>query len=242
MSVPGYTAHRAAIAAGRYLRVVNYHNTPASGRDPLRAELAAYTARFSPLGLADVDAVFETGCWPGDRSGFFPVFYEGYRNSYDVAAGVCEELGITGWFAVCTGFVDCPVAEQELFARSHWIGVVPEEQDGRRLAMSWDELARLSRRHVVFPHTASHAGTADVVTGADLRREVHEPKQRMDALTGQQATVHAWLGGTPYGASAAHDRALLDAGYRYVLSNTMLQCIARRDHAEDGPPSLIRPR
>ncbi len=44
---------------------------------------------------------------------FYPVFYEGYRNSIEVAAEVCDELGLTGVF-VCTGFVDCPVAEQEV--------------------------------------------------------------------------------------------------------------------------------
>ena len=223
--LPGFAAHRDTVASGAYLRTVNYHNTPAQGRAELRAELAAYAERFRSLTLTDLDRFFEDGTWPGDRPGFVPVFYEGYRNSHDVAATVCDELGITGWFAVCTGFVECPVDQQELFARSHRIGLVAAESDGRRLAMNWDEVAALGERHVVFAHTSSHAGTADVSTPADLHREVEEPKARMDAVTGQDCAAHAWLRGTPFGASPTHDAALLDAGYRYVVSNTMIQRI-----------------
>lgn len=102
-----YSAHRAAIAAGRYVRVVNYHNTVASGRTALTTALAAYARAYVPLTLSDLDAFFAEGSWPDSRPGFIPVFYEGFRNGYEVAAPVCEELGISGWFAICTGFVDC---------------------------------------------------------------------------------------------------------------------------------------
>lgn len=220
-----WSAHRDGVAAGRYVRVVNYHNTVASGRDRLRRALATYAETYACLTLTDLDAFFADGAWPAERPGFIPVFYEGFRNGYDVAAAVCEELGITGWFAVCTGFINCPPAEQELFARSHWLELAAEELDGRRLAMTWDEVADLSTRHVVFPHTASHAGYADVATTADLHREVAEPKQQLDAVTGQASAAFAWLWGTPYGVSERHDAAVRGAGYRYVFSNTMIQRI-----------------
>ena len=225
MSTLHWAGHRELFAGGRYLRVVNYHNTPASGRLALRRELARFSAAFTSVDLAELDHFFATGSWTSAEPGFLPVFYEGYRNNVEVAAPVCEELGITGWFAVCTGFVDCPVAEQELFARSHWIELADEEKNGGRLAMSWDEVARLSARHVVFPHTASHDGIADVVTDEDLHREIAEPKRRMDAVTGQSAAAFSWLFGSPGGASPRHDQALRDAGYRYLFSNTMISRI-----------------
>lgn len=220
-------SHRTALAAGRFVRVVNYHNTPAGARDALRAELAAHAARFDCITLADLDEFFATGRWRTTRPGFLPVFYEGYRNSSEVAGPVCDELGIIGWFPVCTGFVDCPPAEQEFFARSHFIDLVPEELDppGRRLAMTWDEVADLAQRHVVTPHTASHAGIADIATDDDLEREVFEPKRRLDAVTGQSSAAFAWLWGSRWGMSERHDRALQSAGYRYLLSNTMIHRI-----------------
>lgn len=222
-----YTAHRDAIAAGRVLRVVNYHNTPRSGRDALRQELTAYAAAFDTVSLAELDAFFATGSWESDRPGFIPVFYEGYRNSYDVAGAVCDELGLHAWFAICTGFVECAPAEQELFARSHFIGLVAEERGTDRLALTWDEIGDLAQRHTVYPHTSSHAGIADVVTDDDVEREITRPKQLMDAHTGQSAASFAWLHGSPFGGSPVHDDALRAAGYRYLVSNTMVQEIRR---------------
>ena len=222
-----YGAHRDAIAAGRVLRVVNYHNTPRSGRDALRQELTAYAAAFDTVSLAELDGFFATGTWASDRPGFIPVFYEGYRNSYDVAGSVCDELGLHAWFAICTGFVECPPAEQELFARSHFIGLVAEERGTDRLALTWDEIGELAQRHTVYPHTSSHAGIADVVTDDDFEREIAEPKRLMDAHTGQSSASFAWLHGTFYGGSPRHDAALREAGYRYLVSNTMVQEIGR---------------
>lgn len=225
MSTLDWAGHRELFAGGRYVRVVNYHNTPASGRLALRRELARFGQAFTSIDLTELDRFFATGSWTNSDPGFLPVFYEGYRNSYDVAAPICEELGITGWFAVCTGFVECPVGEQELFARSHWIELADEEKHGGRLAMSWDEVAALSVDNVVFPHTASHEGIADVVTDDDLYREVVDPKRRMDAITGQSAAGFSWLFGAPWGSSPRHDQALLEAGYRYLFSNTLISRI-----------------
>ncbi len=226
MTALTFSAHCDLIAAGRSLRLVNYHNTPASSRLGLHRELSAYRDSFASIDLAELDRFYETGSWTTSTPGFIPVFYEGYRNSYDVAAPICDELGITGWFAVCTGFVDCPVPEQEVFARSHWIGLVDEEKTGDRIAMSWPEIADLSVRHLVYPHTASHDGIADVISDDDIFREIVEPKQKMDAVTGQSAPAFVWLHGSPWGSSARHDRAILDAGYRYLFSNTMIHRIA----------------
>lgn len=223
-----FTGHRAAVARGHFIRVVNYHNTPSSRRDALREELSLYAQRFASLTLTDLDSFFATGEWPVDRPGFLPVFYEGYRNSAEVAASVCDELGLTGWFPVCTGFVDCPVEEQEAFARAHHLGLVAEDlqHPGERLAMTWDEIAQLSQRHVVTPHTASHEGIADVATDEEFERQVFEPKRKMDAVTGGSAPAFAWLHGTQWGMSRRHDQALQAAGYRYLISNTMIHRIS----------------
>ena len=48
----------------------------------------------------------------------------------------------------------------------------PHVSTGDRVALSTDELAEMASRHVVFPHTASHVGIADIVTDDDLHREI----------------------------------------------------------------------
>ena len=215
--------HREAFGRGAFLRVVNYHNTPRSALPDLRRDLTSYAERFAPVTLADLDRFYDTGEWASDRPGFLPVFYEGYRNNAEVAAPLLDELGLVGWFFVCTGFLDAPEERQEAYARAHHIGLVEEDLAGGPIAMSWDQLAALSSRHVLNPHTASHESTDWILTEADVAREIVEPKQKVDAATGRASACIAWLHGTPYGHQALNDEAVRRAGYRYVVSNTMIQ-------------------
>jgi len=223
VSAPTIESQQQAFRNGQILRVVNYHSTPAAGAEALEHELATYAEAFSPVTMEDLEALFETGEWHKDKPGVLPVFYEGYRNSATVAAPICDKLGLTAWFPVATRFLSTSPEHQETFARAHSIYLVEEDLAGERIAMTWEELNELSERHVVFPHTASHAGLESVLDDDDLQREVFEPKARMDAVTGQSAKAFVWLHGSGYGRSSFHDRALIGAGYTFLFSNTMIQ-------------------
>ena len=223
MSGVSRAEHRAAYAAGRALRVVNWHNTPASQEAQLRWELSQYAARCTPVALTDLDAWFETGRWASERPGFVPVFYDGYRNGSGVAARVCDELGLRAAFFPPTAFLSTPVPEQRAFAAAHDIDLVPEEDSLGRLAMTWDELGSIAERHDVCGHTASHAQAASVTSADDVRREVTEPLRLLAERCGAPPLAWAWLRGTPFEPASAAGRALLDAGVRYVVSNTMVE-------------------
>jgi peptidoglycan/xylan/chitin deacetylase (PgdA/CDA1 family) len=218
--------HRAAWAQGRVLRVVNWHSTPASAREKLRWELTRYTERFAPVTLADLDSWYETGRWTDPRPGFLPAFYDGYRNGYDVAAAVCEELGVRAVFFPPTAFLSTPVTEQRAFTAAHDIEVLPEEAHHERLAMTWEELADIATRHDVGGHSASHQQASRVLTSADVDREVTEPLRLLQERTGTAPAAWAWLWGTPYEAGTAASAALRDAGVRYLFSNTSVERIA----------------
>ncbi|MFK0173806.1 polysaccharide deacetylase family protein [Streptomyces sp. NPDC090306] len=220
---PSFSGQEQGLRSGRFVRVVNYHNTPHADVAKIRGELALLAEHFDPVGLDDLDLFRTTGVWHKDRPGIIPVFYEGYRNNAEVAAPLADEVGLTAWFFVCTAFLDVPVAEQYDYAGAHNIDLVEEDRRGDRLAMTWDDVASLSRHHVVTPHTANHAEAASLHTRADLEREIFEPKRRMDEVTGQDAASTAFLWGTPYGANPTVDAALRDAGYRYQFGNTMIQ-------------------
>ena len=222
MTTPSFTAHREQLRRGQFIRIVNYHSTPRGSRDQLAAELAGYARDYAPVNLEDLDRLFATGTWPHDRPGLIPVFYEGYRNSATVAAPLCDQLGLTGWFAVVTSFVDCDPAHQEAFARAHWISLVDEDTTGGRIAMSWDEVCDLSARHVVFAHTAHHEGFDTVSSDDDIAREVVGSKRALEAATGQEAPAFVWLHGSSYGRSPRHDAAVRTAGFRYQFANTMI--------------------
>lgn len=216
--------HQDAFARGELIRVVNYHSTPAGGRAALEDELAAYAESFAPVTMDDLARLYETGEWHKNKPGVLPVFYEGYRNSYTVAAPAAEKAGLTGWFPVVTDFLSTPPEHQEAFARSHWIYLVEEDLEGDRIAMTWEELGELSARgHEVYPHTASHQGFETITDPHHLEHEVIEPKRLVEDVTGKPARAFAWLHGSPYGRSRAHDEALVRAGYDFLFSNTMIQ-------------------
>jgi len=222
MTLPSFEIQREQLRAGHFLRVVNYHSTPRAAREELAAELAGFARDYASVTLADLDRLFETGTWHKEKPGLIPVFYEGYRNSATVAAPLCEEFGLTGWFPIATSFVDCDPEHQEAFARAHWISLVDEDTMGGRIAMNWDEVAELSTKHVVFPHTAHHEGFDTTLSDSDIEREVVESKRQLEAVTGQIAPAFVWLHGSSYGQSPRHDRAVKNAGYRYQFANTMI--------------------
>ena len=130
------------------------------------------------------------------------------------------------WFPVITRFIDCPVPEQRAFADAHDIDLVEEELGAERLAMTWDQVARIAERHLVIPHTGSHEQISKVVTPADIEREIFAPRRAVEKVTGREAPGFVWLYGSPFGTGPEQDRAVLDAGYRYQISNTMIQRIA----------------
>jgi len=218
-------AVRSAFAAGAYLRVVNWHNTSRTDRGLLRAELAHYAGRYDPVLPGDLERLFETGAWGRSRPGLLPAFYDGYRNHVTVAAPVCDDLGLRAWFFPPTAFLSVDPDQQEAYADAHDIDLVPEERGQDRLAMTWDELEVLSRRHSVGAHTAHHVPARTVVTEADAEREVHEPVRLLSEVTGRRPAAFAWLFGSPYDAASTAGRAVLAAGIRFQASNTAYQRI-----------------
>jgi peptidoglycan/xylan/chitin deacetylase (PgdA/CDA1 family) len=216
---------REVFASGAFVRVVNWHNTPESERGKLRAELAWYAKRYDPVLPEDLDRFFETGHWGKSKPGILPVFYDGYLNNATVAAPVCDELGISAWFFPPTAFLSVDPTEQRAYADAHHITLVPQEREQPRLAMSWDDLEVISRRHVVAAHTANHTQARHIVTTADVEREVLEPVRLIEAVTGTRPPAFAWLYGTPFDPSSLAWRAVLDAGIRYAVSNTVYQRI-----------------
>jgi hypothetical protein len=229
---PGYAPSRpralppvaAAFRAGRLVRVVNYHNTPAAAADRIAADLAGYAARYRPLRPADLDALLDGAPPPDDRPGLVVCFFDGFRNAVEVAAPACEAAGIPGWFLPPTGFLDTPPDDQRGYAAAHDLDLVPEERDGTgRLAMTWDELAGLAERHVVGAHTAGHVTAADVRTAADVEREVRAPIRRLTEVTGRAPAAWAWLGGTPFEPGTPAGEALRDSGVPLLVSGLAIE-------------------
>lgn len=204
------------------LRVVNYHLTPAANAEIYDREFAALGAAYAPVREDDLAAYVTTGNWPMDRPGVLPVFYNGYRNNFDVARPLLEKHGLVGWFMAVPGYTDCPPGEQDNFAAGKTLATVPDEYADGRSALSWDELRTLDGPHVVCSHTRTHtrvglddpAALDDEIVGAqtDFIRELGHPVR-----------AFAWLSGGRYGENPAADAAVDRAVYEFLFSNFAVQ-------------------
>lgn len=226
MSVLTARYQQRAFAEGRLLRIVNWHNTPASTRSTLRAELSWYLDRYDPVLPEDLDRFFDTGDWKLSKPGFIPVFYDGFLNNATVAAPVCDELGLTAWFYPPTAFLSVPPEEQQAYAKPRHITIMEEERHQPAVGMTWDDLAVIARRHVIAAHTANHAAAKDITTADDVEREITEPIRLITELTGKTPPSFAFLHGTvPVPGTPAGD-AVLNSGVRYATTNTAYLRIA----------------
>jgi hypothetical protein len=218
------------VAAGHFdvpvedhLRVVNYHDTPRSRAGEYERQLAGLAEQWDAVPEPALLELLDGGA-PAGRGGVVPVLYEGYRSSYEVALPLVERVGLRAWIVVPTAFVDAPVAEQRALAERCHIGPIADVPDDGRVAMTWDELRDAAERgHTIVCHTAHHRGISDLRTEADLRREIVEPRARLEQELGRPVGGLAFLWGSPLGSAPRVDAAVAEAGYGFVVSNTKLQ-------------------
>lgn len=199
-----------------FIRALNYHDVPATEADVFEAQLAYFARHFEPV---DLDGLLSlaAGDWPHQRPGLILSFDDGLATHAHVAAPLLEKYGFVGWFMVPTGFVDTPPSEQAAFARSHSIVPrAPALPDGR-LAITWDELRRLSQRHVIGCHTINHVRFSDVVGAGTLEHETSHARSRFAKEIDGGVDVFAWVGGEESSYSAAGAAAIRQAGFHVAL-------------------------
>ena len=204
------------------IRVVNYHLTPATQAATLDREFAALADRYTAVREQDLAEYLTTRRWPQGRSGVLLMFYNGYRNNFDVARPLLERHRLIGWFMTVTGFSSCPAADQARFALEHNLTAWPGEYTDGRIALSWDELRTLDARHVVASHTRSHS-PAFLADAAQLDDEIVGAQQDFIRELGHPVRSCAWLLGGRYGENLLADAALRRAGHEFLFSNFAVQ-------------------
>ena len=216
---------RGLMASAPMIRAVNYHNTAGERAAEFDAQFAHCRKHFSSVTEDDLDRYLQSGQWHKEKPGLLLAFYEGYRNNFDVVLPLLEKHGLTGWFFIITGFVDCPVEQQLDFVEPHGIGMSTREYADGRYAMSWDEIRELDRLHVVASHAHSHWLIAPM-SAEDQRREVIGSQERFRDELGHPVSTFVSRGGPAYGDHAPTDRLIEEAGYRFVVSGYRIQRVA----------------
>jgi peptidoglycan/xylan/chitin deacetylase (PgdA/CDA1 family) len=194
---------------GPHIRVINCHELLPSAAHNFDEQVRFYAQHYAPVGPQELDD-FHAGRWNAKRPGLIITFDDGWQCQARYAPPILERHGFVGWFFIPVGFVEEPHAR---FVRQHMRG-------GDLNPMTWDDLRRLSRKHVIGGHTYSHlelpAGTSQAV----LQHELVDSKRRLESELDREITSFAWVRGREcdYGPEAS--QVIARAGYRHVFLTT----------------------
>ncbi len=210
--------HRLQLALfSPFVRIVNYHDVPPSQAEGFERQLLFYKRHFVSVdrqGLLDLQA----GRWPHDRPGILITFDDAYKSQAQVAAPLLEKHGFVGWFFVPTDFIDVPRDQQKQYGYDH--ALLWSDRPGEDLgAMSWEDIRRLDRMHVIGCHTSTHCRLSAKLTEEQLSLEIRQSKRRLEQELGHEVDVFCWVGGEEWSYSASAAKAIRDAGYRISFMN-----------------------
>ena len=216
------------LAAGRVLRVVNFHATPRYRREEYQRQIAAYARLFAPITPENFASAFD-GTWADHRPGLMPVLFEGFRDNVDVMLPILEEFGFKGWFFVPSEFPGIPGPEQRAYAKAHVLHLpARDEYDGGRIAMTWDEARDIAARgHGFACHSRSHFELRPDTPDVLLRDEIVQAASEFREGLGRPVEIFCWLHGAEVGVNPRADAMLREAGFRYLFSNFKVQRLPR---------------
>ncbi len=208
------------------MRVVNYHNTPRSKADQLERELAQYSKDFSSVNETELRDYLRTGRWTKSKPGMIPVLYEGYRNGYDVMAPLLEKYNFVGWYFIITEFIKSSIPDQLPYALSHHINMLTREYPDGRYALTWDEIKKLSQKHVIASHARNHSELSTLTE--DVReREIFGSQEDFKKYLGRPVLGFSSLRGPAHQEHPEVDTSKLveAAGYEFIFSNYRIERI-----------------
>ena len=221
-----------AFATHPLIRAVNFHNTSRAQADQYERQLEHYSRSFSSVNQDELEEYLIIGKWNKPKPGLIVSVFEGYRNSFDVLTPLIEKYGFIGWYWVITGFINSAIPDQRTFAEHHDIDMLTHEYPDGRYALTWDELRRLDKKHVIACHTRTHTLLSQL-DPAVQRQEVVGSQEDFKSNLGHPVRGFVSLTGPAYGENAVTDRLIDAAGYDLVFSNFRIQ----RIRAKGGTPS-----
>lgn len=190
-----------------FVRALNYHDVPPEDAARFEEHLRYYVAHYVCVAEADLVGLL-AGQWPHAKPGLLLSFDDGLRSHAEVVKPLLEQYGISGWFFVPIGFVDSPESDQQGFAQRHRIDCF-EARPGR-LALTWEQVRDLDRRHTVGCHTWDHHRLSGEV---DFVREIRDAKAKLELELGHAVSDFCWVGGEEASYSRAAAQMIRDAGF-----------------------------
>ena len=208
----GFAAQR-LLFGSPFVRVLNYHDTPARWADGLARQLAFYRDHFDPAGPDDLDALL-AGRLVGGRPRLLITFDDGYRSNHDVAAPLLEKHGFHAFY-----FLPADHIATDRAAADAAFAAATGEPEPR---MSWPEARALEQRgHRIGCHTRSHVRLSDDLAGVRLADEITQAGLDIGEKLGRRVDDFCWVGGEEWSYGAGAFDEIRRAGYRRVFMTNL---------------------
>lgn len=198
-----------------FVRVFNFHGTPARLRDGLARTLDRIATRYRIARADELEALLAAG---DTKPAAILTFDDGLANNYEVAAPLLEALGATAIFAVTARFPSIDRAQQPRWFLEHVRRHRNEEHatDDDLYSLAWDQLRDLARRgHRICCHTSSHQQIGLSTSPEIVHREIVDARGELEARIGGTVDGFCWPVAF-HSVSDDADRAVR-ATYRYAL-------------------------
>ena len=95
----------------------------------------------------------DTSKWLKRKPGII-ISFDGLRNNFTEALPIIEEFGFIGWFCIPASFHQIKHEDQSLFIQNN--SIIINDDKCNEIAMSSDDLIKLSKNHVILSHTLNH--------------------------------------------------------------------------------------
>jgi peptidoglycan/xylan/chitin deacetylase (PgdA/CDA1 family) len=203
----------------RFIRVVNYHATPASDVENFERQLDFYCSVYDKATLEDLDCCL-AGVWTLSRPGIILTFDDGYRSNYDVAVPLLERYGFKGWFFLPERFL----ADDRAGADTAFLAANGEPE----ARISWSECREIaSRGHVLGCHTRSHVRLSEHLPAEQLVDEITQARIDMERRIRRSVENFCWVGGEEWSYSRHAYEEILRAGYRRAFMTNLFPVLPR---------------
>lgn len=177
-----------------YIRIINYHDTPAENADAFEKQLKWYSQRFQNVDKTLLEGFVNGYSSFGERPGILLTFDDGYSGNFVIAKSLLEKYGFTGCF----------------FVSSDLVGT-----DGY---MTWEELRSLADSgHIIGCHTATHWRMNQDDSTDKLQYEIIESKHILERGLNQGVDWFAWCGGEEEHYTVSAAKKIIEAGYHYAF-------------------------
>ncbi|MGM5483175.1 MAG: polysaccharide deacetylase family protein, partial [Nanobdellota archaeon] len=193
------------IYSNNFIRVINYHDTPAKHSKNLELQLKYFSKYYSPVTLEDLRKFFKTKQWHKDKPGLIISFDDGIKSNFDAALPLVEKYGFTAWFFVCPGVINAK--DKANFAKLHSINAL------NPATPTWAELKTVAKNHVVGAHTLNHKRLGKL-TKIELKHEIGE--RILEQKLGK-TNCFAWVGGEFNSYSKQASREIANAGFEFIF-------------------------